>query len=176
MRPMTTLWLLPLGFVLHDGEELLTMVGWLARHRVELERWSSYHPTLERVVETAPSTGTELAITMVLELALLLVVTGAAARARSRVPLYAYAAALGVFVLHAGTHAALAVIWGGYVPGVATAVTVIPAVGIVSYRALLRSQLLSPTAAVASAIVGIAVFVPLFASFVHLARGIAARL
>jgi hypothetical protein len=31
------LWLLPVGFVLHDGEELLTMVDWIARHQEELD-------------------------------------------------------------------------------------------------------------------------------------------
>jgi hypothetical protein len=49
-------------------------------------------------------------------------------------------------------------------------------VGIVTYRALLRGELLSLNAAVITAIVGAAVFVPLFALFVRVARSIDAAL
>jgi hypothetical protein len=51
------LWLLPVGFVLHDGEELLTMVDWIARHQEELDamvvaRSSAAAPRRERAVHT----------------------------------------------------------------------------------------------------------------------------
>jgi hypothetical protein len=81
-----------------------------------------------------------------------------------------------VFVIHAGRHALQAVIVGGYVPGVVTAATIIPIVGIVTYRKLLRGELLSVNAAVITAIVGAAVFVPLFALFARVARSIDAAL
>jgi hypothetical protein len=50
MTTKTALWLLPIGFILHDGEELLTMVAWMEQHRAELERRSSRSPLLSRLI------------------------------------------------------------------------------------------------------------------------------
>jgi hypothetical protein len=54
--------------------------------------------------------------------------------------------------------------------GVVTATTIIPVVGIVSYRALIRRDLLSLKEVATTAIIGAAVFVPLFTMFVRVAR------
>jgi hypothetical protein len=171
MSTRAALWLLPAGFIVHDAEELLTMAGWIARHRIDLERWSSQHPLLRQLVENVPSSNTEIAVAMALELALLTAVTAIASRdVGKRRPLLVYAAALGVFVVHAGAHVLQALVVGGYVPGVVTAATVIPGVGMLSYGILLRRGLLSIKAAVAAAIVGIVVFAPLFMLLVQLAR------
>jgi hypothetical protein len=171
MSTPAALWLLPAAFVLHDAEELLTMVGWLASHRVELEQWSSRNVALRRLVESVPSSNREVAITMVIELAFLIAVTAFASRSGGRrSPFYIYAAALGAFVLHASTHALQAVVFAGYVPGVVTAASIIPAVGVVLYGILLRRGLLSIKAALTTATIGIVVLVPLFMLFVRVAR------
>ena len=167
MTAKTAPWLLPIGFILHDGEELLTMVTWMEQHR-PARTLVVAESDAESTDRNRPSTRKEVVVTMASELTLLFVVTVVAARdGRRRLPLYLYSALLGVFV---------AVIFGGYVPGVVTATTILPIVGIVTYRALLRRDLLSVNAAVITAIVGAAVFVPLFALFVRLARSIDAAL
>jgi hypothetical protein len=44
------LWLLPFVFVIHDGEEILTMPRWIAGHRPLLERIAHKSPAARRVV------------------------------------------------------------------------------------------------------------------------------
>jgi hypothetical protein len=48
------LWLLPLGFILHDAEELVTMTDWIARHENELEQIAALGVVARRLVESVP--------------------------------------------------------------------------------------------------------------------------
>ena len=170
-RPTTFLWLLPLGFILHDGEELMTMSRWIARHQNELQRMSSFGGVARRLVESAPSSEVEIAFSIAVELAVLLAVTGLAiSRPDSRNRLYAYSALLGVFVAHALTHTLLVMVFYGYVPGAISAVTIIPAVGIIVYRRLFTSGALTPRMAIATTAAGAVVFLPLFGALLALAR------
>jgi hypothetical protein len=162
---------LPLGFTLHDAEEFVTMTSWMARHQGELETISSLHPLARRLVQSVPVSRAEVGLTILLELAVLVTVTTLATRRpASRVPLNMYTALLGVFVIHAFTHALQVLIFRGYVPGVISAVTVIPAVGIIVYRRLFTSRALTPRNALVAALAGAVVFLPLFAGLVAIAR------
>ena len=96
----------------------------------------------------------------------------AAGNVQSRPWLFVYSGLLRVFVLHAATHVFQVVIFGGYIPGLITAVTVIRAVGSATYRRLLITGLLTPRTAVTTAVVGAVAFVPLFDFFVELAERI----
>ena len=78
--PTTSLWLLPLGFILHDGEELVTMTNWIARHQDELEKIASLGAVARRLVESVPVSRVEVGVTIALELAVLVAVTGLATR------------------------------------------------------------------------------------------------
>lgn len=164
-------WLFPFGFILHDGEELVTMTGWIARHQSELENISSVGAVARRLVESVPASRVEVGVTIALELALLVAVTSLATRRPdSRIRLYMYAALLGVFVVHAVAHALQVIVFRSYVPGVISAVTVIPAVGIIVYRRLFRSGALTPRTALVATLAGALVFLPLFAGLVAIAK------
>jgi hypothetical protein len=171
VRRAVIYWLLPLGFILHDGEELVTMTTWVASHRGELEKISSLGALARRLVESVPASPVEVGFTIASELALLVIVTILATRRPdSRLLFYMYSASLGVFVAHALTHALQAIIFRGYVPGVISAVTVIPAVGIIVYRRLFTSGALTPRTALVATLAGAVVFVPVFMGFVAVAR------
>jgi uncharacterized protein with HXXEE motif len=173
MRPAAIYWLFPLGFIFHDLEELVTMTDWIARHQIELERISSLGAVARRLVESVPASPVEVGVTIALELALLLAVTSfATRRPDSRIRSYMYSAVLGVFVVHALTHALQVLVFRGYVPGMISAVTIIPAVGIIVYRRLFTSGALTPRTALVATLAGAVVFLPVFAGLVAIARRI----
>jgi hypothetical protein len=171
VRATATYWLLPLGFILHDAEEFVTMTDWIGRHHDELEKIAALGPLARRLVQSVPVSRAEVGVTMFLELAALVAVTGLATRRPdSRMRLYPYSALLGVFVVHAFTHALQVFIFHSYVPGVISAVTVVPAVGLIVYHRLFTDTALTPRIALAATLGGAAVFLPLFAWFVAVAR------
>jgi hypothetical protein len=171
VRPAAVLWLLPLGFILHDGEELVTMAAWVERHQEELRRISSFGAVARRLVEAVPTSQVEVAATIALELALLVAVTRlAACRPDNRIRLYVYSALLGVFVAHALTHTLQVIIFRDYVPGLISAMTIVPAVGVIVYPRLFASGALTPRTALAAMCAGAAVFLPVFAGLVAIAR------
>ena len=87
----------------------------------------------------------------------------AAGNFQSRPWLFVYSGLLGVFVLHAATHVFQVVIFGGYIPGLITALTVIPAVGSATYRRF-DHRIIDAAAAVTTSVVAAVAFVPLFGS------------
>jgi hypothetical protein len=174
MTEKATLWLLPIGFVVHDGEELLTMANWVAQHRQELDELARHGPLVQRVVASIPATQSEVTLAIALELVGLTAVTALATRdIRNRAWLYVYAVLLAVFVLHGGTHVLLAAVFGGYVPGLISAVTVVPAVGYATYRRLLGNRCLTPRTAIVAALIGAVAFLPFLILLVRLVRSVA---
>jgi hypothetical protein len=155
------LWLLPAVFVIHDGEELLTMPGWVAAHRPELERLAGLGETTAEMVRSLPTTTAQAAVAIGLILLLFVSVTAGASASCRRGPwLYAYACLLGVFSLHTFTHVAQAIYFGGYVPGLFGAVTAIIPGALYVYRRLFRAGLLTPKEAALTALLGFALFIP----------------
>lgn len=147
------------------------MTDWIARHQDELEKISLLGPLARRLVESVPVSPVQVGVTILLELAVLVTVTSLATRRPdSQIRLYMYAAVLGVFVVHALSHALQVLIFRGYVPGVISAVTVIPVVGIIVYRRLFTSTALTQRTALAATLAGAVVFLPLFAGLVAIAR------
>src|SRR3712207_1797721 len=133
------LWLLPAAFVIHDGEELLTMPGWVAGHRPELERLAGLGETAAEMVRSLPTTTAQAAAAIGLIFLLFVLVTAGASLSYRRGPwLYAYACLLGVFSLHVFTHVAQALYFGGYVPGLVGAVAAIIPCALYVYRRLFR--------------------------------------
>src|SRR5919199_1970209 len=95
------LWLLPAVFVIHDGEELLTMPRWVAGHQRELGRLAGLGEAAAGMVRSLPTTTTQAAIAIGLILLLIVLVTAGASISRGRgLWLYAYACLLGVLFLH----------------------------------------------------------------------------
>jgi hypothetical protein len=155
------LWLLPIIFVIHDTEELLTMPGWLARHRPEMERLAGANRAAAHIVHSLATTTPQLAVAIGCIFLLFLVVTGGASVRPRRGPwLYAYACLLGAMFLHVFTHIAQAVVVRGYAPGVIGAVVTIVPGSIFIYKRLFEAKLLTPISAVLTALVGLSLLLP----------------
>jgi Protein of unknown function with HXXEE motif len=155
------LWLLPLIFIIHDGEELLTMPGWIANHRQELERLAAMSDIAAEMIRSLPTNTSQVAIAIGFILLLFVLVTaGASLSGRRGFWLYAYAGLLGVLFLHVFTHIAQAILVGGYAPGVIGAVVAIIPGALYLYKRLFAARLLTLKSAVVSALIGFALFVP----------------
>ena len=167
-------WLLPLAFVIHDGEEVLTMPGWIAAHRPLLERIAHTGAAARRVVDNLPTTTAQVAVAVAVELAVLLLATVLVAREpRPGFAVHFYAAALGVFTAHSLTHVGQTLLLGAYTPGVVTAALVVPPAGVYLYRRLFEAGLLSRQGAVLAALAGAAGIGPLLLTAHRLGRMLA---
>ncbi len=93
--PGRLFWLLPLVFVIHDAEELVTMPAWLVEHRAMLDSFAQKGSLAGTVVAAAPTTTARAAFAIGLVLAILLLATAGAAFTRSKVWFYAYTGLLG---------------------------------------------------------------------------------
>lgn len=154
-------WLLPLVFVIHDTEELLTMPGWFANHRAALESLGERGGLAARIVASAPSTTARAAVAIGVVLVVLLIATVGVTRSRGRGGwLYVYSGLLGLLFLHVFTHVAQALLFRSYVPGLYGAVFAVLPGSVFIYRRLIGGGLLSRRTAVVTALVGFALFVP----------------
>jgi uncharacterized protein with HXXEE motif len=161
------LWLLPLVFVLHDGEELLTMPEWIAAHRLDLEQLGQQSAVAARLVRSLATTTPEVAVGIGFLFLLVVTVTaGASAVQRPGFWLYAYAGMLGVLFLHVFTHLAQALFFGGYVPGLYGAVLAVLPGSLYIYRRLFQDGLLTWRSATITALIGLGLLLPV-ALFAH---------
>lgn len=155
------LWLLPLIFVIHDGEELLTMPRWIASHQRELSQLAGLNEIAAAMVRSLPVTATQFAVAIGFFLLLFVMVTAGASLSRGRgFWLYAYATLLGVLFLHVFSHIVQAILIGAYVPGLIGAVAVIIPGALYIYKRLFAAHLLTPKLALATALLGLALFIP----------------
>ena len=155
------LWLLPVVFIIHDGEELFTMPGWVVRHQQKLDELARMNETAAEMVRSLPTTTAQVAVAIGFILLLFVVVTtGASMSGKRGFWLYAYASLLGVLFLHVFTHIAQAILFGGYAPGVIGAVVAIIPGALYLYRKLFEAKLLTVKSAVVTALIGFALFVP----------------
>jgi hypothetical protein len=169
-----TFWLLPAAFALHDGEELATATPWLAAHHQRLEQLSQHGWLGRRIVDSLPTSAAQVGLAVgVVALVVLVVTVGAAATRRRGVWLYLYSTVLGLFFLHVFTHVAQAILFRGYVPGLLGALAAVLPGSLIVYKRLLASGLLTPRAAVATALLGIALLVPGAVAAFALARWLA---
>jgi drug/metabolite transporter (DMT)-like permease len=154
------LWLLPLGFVLHDGEELATMPEWTAANRDTLSGLFRRLLGMSNRGHLQQLDQGGIALAMSAILFLFVAVTAAAHSSGRRIALQAYALVLGGFFLHGFGHAAQSIAFGGYTPGVVTAMIVVIPVSLLLYAWLLRSRMLGAGGIMVAAAVGAALVVP----------------
>ena len=156
-----TLWLLPVVFIIHDGEELLTMPGWIANHQQQLGQLARRSEVAAKVVRSLPTTTTQVAIAIGFILLLFVGVTiGASSSSKHGFWVYPYASLLGGLFLHVFTHIAQALLVGGYVPGVIGAVAAVIPGTLYIYKRLFEAKLLTLKSAAFAALIGIALFIP----------------
>jgi hypothetical protein len=154
------LWLLPLAFIVHDGEELATMPAWLAAHGDTASGLLPRMPGLSEGSLILAMDRVQLMLAMGAILLLLTSVTAAVSLSRSKVALHAYGFVLGGFFLHGFGHLAQALLLRGYTPGVVTAALVVIPVSLFVYRTLWKSGALSRTATWVLAVAGAALVAP----------------
>jgi len=155
------LWLLPIVFVIHDGEELLTMPGWIASHQQELDQLARLSEVAARLMRSLPTTTTQVAIAIGFILLLFIVVTvGASISSKRGFWVYAYASLLGGLLLHVFTHIAQAMLIGGYAPGVIGAVAAVIPGTLYIYKRLFEAKFLTLKSAAFAALIGLVLFVP----------------
>ena len=151
------LWLLPAVFLVHDGEEMLTMPGWVQAHGAELAAIARKGRLLSALVATVPKTPAQVTIAVALLLAVFVLVTTAAVRApRAGLGLDAYVALLGGFFLHAFGHLGQALLLRTYVPGLFGALLAVVPASLYLYSRLFAAGLLRPPEAALKAVVGLA--------------------
>lgn len=148
-------WLLPLAFVLHDSEEVLTMASWIKSNKALLEKIASSNDLAAYAIANLPTHWSEVAGAAGFELILLVAASALLAlQKRNGAGLFLYSAMLGGFTLHVLTHLWQAVWFGGYTPGVVTALIVIPPASFVLYKYLHRTTGLTMSAALLHALGG----------------------
>jgi hypothetical protein len=155
------LWLLPLIFIIHDGEELLTMPSWIANHQRELYRLAGISAAAAEMVRSLPATTSQIAAAIGFILLLFIVVTvGASVSGKRGFWLYAYASLLGVLFMHVFTHIAQAILISAYVPGLLGAIAAIIPGALYIYKRLFDAKLLTWRSAAVTALIGLALFIP----------------
>jgi hypothetical protein len=155
------LWLLPIIFIIHDGEELLTMPGWIGNHQQELDQLAGMSEVAAKLVRSLPTTTTQVAIAIGFILLLFVGVTvGASMSSKHGFWVYTYAGLLGGLFLHVFTHIAQALLVGGYVPGVIGAVAVVIPGTLYIYKRLFEAKLVTLKSAAFAALIGFALFIP----------------
>ncbi len=153
-------WMLPAAFVLHDAEELATMPAWVESHRGRIEALLSSIGAGD-VAAALPTTFAQAAIAIgCVMLVFVLVTAGVWSRPASPVWRAAYGGLLGAFFLHAFTHVAQSLVFGGYTPGVVTAVLVVAPVSVYVYRSLTRQGALDRRTTLVASVVAMLLFVP----------------
>jgi hypothetical protein len=111
------IWAAPAVFVVHDGEELATMMPWLRRHRDVL-------PDIAQSVADVPTRQLALAMLLLL-LGLLAAAWDGARRARRGARPTVFLLLAGALAGNGVSHLGQALLFRGYTPGLATALLVV---------------------------------------------------
>ena len=159
-RPPLIVWLLPLAYVVHDAEEFFTRQAWLAKHGVSLSQWLRQAFGANPIMPIQTMSDAAVLRAMGALLLLFLAVTAAFAITGARAARWAYLIVLGAFFLHGLAHVAQAVVFGGYTPGVATAIVVVIPASLLIYRQLAKADPHSVRTTMITAAIGAALIVP----------------
>jgi hypothetical protein len=127
-RVVGWIWLGPVAFLVHDAEEIVTVVPWLHAHREQL-------PAFLRPLATIDTGQCAAAVAVLFAGYVLAAWHGAWAVRRGRRPL-PFLVVTGALVANALTHILQALYFGGYTPGVVTALSVTLPYGYAAGRAL----------------------------------------
>ncbi|OME33935.1 HXXEE domain-containing protein [Paenibacillus odorifer] len=136
---VSLLWLLPILFMFHDFEEILTIEAWGAKYRTKLEAAipsfmrKTYHSMLQMTTRN-------FAMDVLFVYILIVTVTCIAVFFSNYL---LYLAVLAVFFLHVFTHLGQTIYLKVYAPGVVTAVLVVLPYSLYAYYRLLNDNLVS---------------------------------
>ena len=153
MRVTRWMWLGPVAFLVHDAEEVATIVPWVGAHRGAL-------PALAQ--PSADITTRGFAVSVLVLLAGFVVVTswGVHQAARERRS-WLWLAVAGAFVANGVTHVAQGIWFGDYVPGLVTALIVSIPYGLGAARAYRGAGLATTRELAAAGGIGLLLQVPM---------------
>lgn len=150
-------WLFPIAVALHNAEEAISMPGWVAAHSGQIPFHRSVHPEPFRIW------GGLLALTLAA-----FVVTFFSAR-RGKESVWAYLSfgfAVAMLANVLVPHVLATLVFGGYTPGVATAVLVnLPVMSILLFRAVREGWVTGTKAVVYAVLVPLGLVVGIVALF-----------
>lgn len=132
-------WLLPLLFMFHDFEEILTVERWGAQNRLDLEA-SLPRRVLAKIAPSLRMTTLRFAWDV---LYVYIIVFVSAALAVLFSFKWLYLAVLAVFFLHAFSHMFFSAVLRRYTPGVVTAVCIVLPYSLFAYARLMKDQLIT---------------------------------
>jgi hypothetical protein len=169
--------LFPLAFLIHDGEEILTTEPWVAANRERLLALAQGTPLQETAVSMTSMTTAAFTWAVLALLVLILIGTGFMLRAirqeRGSWMAAPFLTMSAIYTLNIVTHLGQSIIWGGYTPGVVTAVLVMIPYAYYLYRRLLQARLFPRWALIASYAAGLALGMPLVLAVHALGRYLA---
>ena len=163
----TWIWLAPGIFLVHDVEELATAEGWLRSHATELP------VALQARADTVTTSRLAVSVAVLLGLFVIAAWDGAR-RAKVGKRSWPFLLAAGALAGNALTHLAQAIYFGGYTPGIVSAVLVCMPYAILLERALERAELLTPRHAMGLLATGVLIQAPIVLAALAVGRNLAA--
>lgn len=155
--------LTPLVFLIHDAEEVATVAAWTRRHADALP------VAMRRIL---PMSTMQFAAAVALMFVILAIVSLLAARRPGEgIATKAWLVLLAALVANGVTHPAQAIAFGGYVPGVATAVMLVIPFGVLAWRRAIAEGATSRGAAVPLFLAGLAIQLPIVLLALAFGRG-----
>jgi hypothetical protein len=139
----TVIWLMPIMFMFHDLEEIVTVEAWLLRNRSDLERVlpSRIYKSMEKQFSMETASFAVAVSFMLLGVSFATVWAGAVLDlGGSMLP---FSGALAVFFIHAFMHVGQALVLGRYTPGVVTSMLLVLPYSAYAYYRLLSDGLLT---------------------------------
>lgn len=164
--PLSTLvTLFPLTFLVHDGEEILTIESWLATNGARLKALTVGTP-FEAEAASAASMNTAAFAGAVFTLLLLILLCTCLMRRSLRQDRPNWLAApfltmTTIYALNILTHLGQSALWGGYTPGVVTAVLVMIPYCAYLYRRLFQASVLTARRLLLSIVAALIVGMPM---------------
>ncbi|HEU4456279.1 MAG TPA: HXXEE domain-containing protein [Longimicrobium sp.] len=154
--------LTPLVFLVHDAEEVATVARWTREH-------GDVIPALARGL--LPIDTRQFAAAVALLFVILSVVSFLAARKPEGIAIRVWLVLLAALTANGITHPAQALVVGGYVPGVVTAVLVVIPLGVLAWRRALIDGVTSRRAILPLFLAGLAIQLPIVVLALLFGRG-----
>ncbi|WP_411968133.1 HXXEE domain-containing protein [Haloferax sp. YSSS75] len=155
------LWVLPISWVVHDVEEILTIEPWSRRWTRRIDGQTSGFGVQKRLVAVLASTRRQYTLAVGLVGCIVVGATIAGTLDPTGVGLVVYLTILGGYFLHAFVHLGQSALLRGYTPGVVTAVLVVVPSSLFLYWRLFAAGVVDARLVAVTATGGLLSFVPI---------------
>ncbi|WP_318569022.1 HXXEE domain-containing protein [Salinigranum marinum] len=152
------LWLLPVSWLVHDLEEIATIDRW--SRRWGLRKSDDLTPLQRRLVGVLTSTRRRFTVAVGFVGCVVVGATAAGTFDPNGPGILIYTTILGGYFLHSFVHVGQSIVFRGYTPGLATAISVVIPVSILLYWRLLSAGLVDIGTVRMTGILGLVLFVP----------------